>query len=150
MEEVPPIEKKRTRKMSPIALEKLKIARQKALEVKRQSSQVNNELEKIRTEIKKEKLGDKVNEVETYKKIKERVDEDIKNNEYVNINKKLEKLDEMYSKFNGYLEDKILRRQQKDHKKIVNELPMALSQRMLEEELRKQELSAFRKRMFGV
>jgi hypothetical protein len=142
--------KKRTRKMTPELLEKLRLAREKAVEARKASGSVNKELVQIRSELKKENLGDRVNEVETYKKIKERVNEDIKNNEYVNINKKLEKLDDMYNRFNGYLEEKAKRRQEKSSKEIAYELPKALQQKLLEEELRKQELAAFRKRMFGV
>ena len=143
-------EKKRTRTMTPEMLEKLKVAREKAAQVRKQGGNVNRDLAKIRSELKRENLGEKVNEVETYKKIKERVDEDIKNNEYVNINKKLERLDDMYNKFNGYLEEKAQRRQEKSSREMAYELPKALQQRMLEDELRKQELAAFRKRMFGV
>lgn len=143
-----PVKKKRT--MSAEALEKLKLAREKAVEARKKSGEVNRELVQIRTEIKKEKLGDRVDEVETYKKIKERVDEEIKNNEYVNINRKLEKLDDFYNKFTGYLEEKSRRQNEKKAKEIAKELPAALSQKMLEEELKRQEYLAFRKKYFGV
>lgn len=146
--------KKRTRKMTPEMLEKLRLAREKALEARKMSKGVNEELVQIRSEIKKEKLGDRVNEIETYKKLKERVDDEVKKNEIVLINKKLE---DMYSRFDGFLQDrerekmeKEQRRNEKKAKEIVQELPMALSQKMLEEEIKRQELARFRKRHFGI
>ncbi len=65
-----------------------------AIEVKKNSKKVNEELEKVR----KETYGEKVHEVETYKKIKERVDNELTQNEIININKKL---DDMYNRFNS-------------------------------------------------
>jgi hypothetical protein len=148
------VEKKRTRKMTPEMLEKLKVAREKALEMKRKAKGVNEELVQIRSELKKEKLGDRVNEVETYHKIKEKVESEVKANEIVNINKKLE---DMYSKFDGFLQDrekrkveKAQRKQEKQTKDIVRELPNELARRMIDEQLREHQIKAFRAKMFGL
>ena len=146
--------KKRTRTMTPEALEKLKIAREKALEARRSVKGVNQELVQIRSEIKKEKLGDRVNEIETYHKLKEKVENEVKANEIVNINKKLE---DMYTKFDGFLQDRERRKQEKaqrkDEKKtkeIVKELPNEVARRMIEDEIRSHQLNEFRRRMFGI
>lgn len=148
-----PEEPKRKRKMSPEALEQLRIAREKAIEARRKAGQVNHELLEIRKEIKKEKLGDRVDEVETYHKIKQRVEDEVKANEIVSINNKL---NDMYSKFDTFLQDrekrkqeKAIRKQEKNARQIAQELPMAISKQMLEEELKKEELARFRKRVFG-
>lgn len=150
------VKPKKGRTMSAEMLEKLRLAREKALEVKRKAKEnnVNEELVKIRQELKKDKLGDRVNEVETYKKIKEKVDDEVKKNEIVAIN---QKLNELHSKFEGYLQEKATRRQQKAQakeemtaKEIVKELPAAISQKMLEEELKRQEMIRWRRRYFGI
>lgn len=137
-----PVPKKRTRTMSKEALEALQKARLKAIEVKKNSKKVNEELEKVR----KETYGEKVHEVETYKKIKERVDSELKQNEIVNINKKL---DDMYNRFNSYLDEKTKKKDAKKAYQIAQELPLTISKQLLEEELKKQELERFRKRIFG-
>ncbi len=66
-------------------------------------------------------------------------------------------MDDLYTKFDGYLQEKTQRRQikeqRKDQKKanqIVKELPNAISQHILEGEVKKLELERWRKRMFGV
>ena len=66
-------------------------------------------------------------------------------------------MEDLYSKFDGYLQEKVQRRQlkaeQKQQKKanqIVKELPAAVSQHILEEELKKIELARWQKRLFGI
>ena len=152
----PEIKPKRTRTMTPDMIEKLRIAREKALEARRmaKANNVDEELIKIRQEIKKEKIGDRVNEIETYKKIKEKVNEEVSKNEIVTMN---QKLNDLHGKFEGYLQEKAVRRQQKTKakeemtaKEIVKELPLAISQKMLEEELKRQEMMRWRRKYFGV
>jgi hypothetical protein len=144
---------KRTRLMTPEALEKLKIARELALKSRREKAEIESKHKEI-----KETFGNKVHDVETFntlkQKAKEFADDEVKKNEIVSINKKLE---DMYSKFDGFLQDrekrKIEKAQRKEGKKasqIADELPRAISQKMLEEEIKKQELSRFREKMFGV
>jgi hypothetical protein len=141
---------KRTRKMTPELLEKLKTARELALKAKREGKQINEEL----GQYKKETFSEKIDQVETYKKLKEKVNDEVKKNEIVLINKKM---DELYNKFDGYLQEKTQRRHMKDQRKqekkasqIVKELPNAISQHILENEVKKLELDRWRKRMFGV
>jgi hypothetical protein len=141
---------KRTRKMTPELLEKLKAARELALKSKKEGKAINEEL----NQAKKETFSEKIDQVETYKKLKEKVDEEVKKNEIVLINKKM---DELYSKFDGYLQEKTVRRQMKEQRKeqkkasqIVKELPNVISQQLLENEVKKLELERWRKRMFGV
>ena len=118
------VKPKKGRTMSAEMLEKLKIARELALKSKREGKKINEEHEVIKNEIKKEPItqdgnkkesfSQKVNEIETYKKIKEKVDEEVKKNEIVSINKKLE---DLHNKFEGYLQEKTVRRQQKTQAK---------------------------------
>jgi hypothetical protein len=129
--------------------EKLKHAREMALKAKKEGKQINDEHKEI-----KETFGQKVNDIETFKKIKEKVSEEVSKNEIVSINKKME---ELYSKFDGYLQEKAQRRQikaeQKQQKKasqIVKELPAVVSQHILDEELKKLELARWQKRLFGI
>jgi hypothetical protein len=139
----PVIEKpKRTRKMTPEALEKLKHARELALRSRREGKAINEEL----NQAKKETFSEKIDQVETYKKIKGQIDNEVKS-----------KIDNLYNRFEGYLEEKNQRRQMKDQRKeqkkahqIVKELPNAISQHILENEVKKLELERWRKRMFGV
>jgi hypothetical protein len=67
VENVPVIQPKRTRKMTPELLEKLKHAREMALKAKKEGKQINDEHKEI-----KETFGQKVNDIETFKKIKEK------------------------------------------------------------------------------
>lgn len=142
--------KKRTRTMSAEALEKLKLARQKALEVKKVAKQINAEHEKVR----KQTYGEKVDEIETYKKIKERVDNELKQNEIVAIN---QRINDIHSKFNEFLADrqqrkieKAQRKEQKRASEIARELPAAMSKQLLEQQLKEMELQRFKYNVFGV
>jgi hypothetical protein len=142
--------KRRTRTMTPEMLEKLKKAREIALIAKRDGKDVNEILNKA----KRETFMDKVDQVETYKKIKEKVNEEVSKNEIVMINKKME---ELYNKFDGFLQEKTQRRQFKDERKqqkkaneIVKQLPSVVSQHILEEEVKKLELARWQKRLFGI
>ena len=146
-----PVEpKKRTRLMTPEALEKLKKARELALKARKEGKQIEEEL----AVVKKETFGQKVDQIETYKKLKEKVNDEVSKNEIVSINKKLE---DFNSRFDGFLQDrerrKVEKAQRKEEKKareIVSELPRAISQKMLEEEVKRQELERFRRKMFGI
>lgn len=141
---------KRTRVMTPEALEKLKKARELALRSKKEKKQIDEELGIA----KKETFSEKIDQVETYRKLKSKVEDEVKVNELSSINKRLT---DMYSKFDGFLQDrehrkieKAQKKQEKQAREIVAELPRHLSQRMLEEEVKRQELQKFRERMFGV
>lgn len=145
--------KKKGRTMSAEMLEKLKVARELALKARREGKQIEQEHKEI-----KETFGNKLNDVETFQKLKKEAkdiaDDEVKKNEIVAINKKLE---DLHSKFEGYLQEKTVRRQQKSSakqemtaKEIVRELPVAISQKMLEEELKRQEAVRWRKRYYGV
>ena len=140
---------RRKRHMTPEMLEKLKKARELALVAKKQGAVIRAQHSEI-----KETFGQKINDVETFKKLKEKVDEEVKKNEIVAINQKLE---DMHMKFNGFLQDreqrkleKARRKEEKTAKEIARELPAAISQKMLDEELKKREIEYWRKRYFGV
>ena len=142
--------KKKGRTMTPEMLEKLKVARELALKAKRQGKKIDEELDKA----KKETFSEKIDQVETYHKLKAKVEDEVKSNEIVSINKKLE---DMYSKFNGFLEDRDLRKQEKakrkDDKKaleIVRELPNEMAKRLIEQQIKEHQLNDFRKRVFGL
>lgn len=152
-ERIPPppaqAQKKKTRKMTPEALEKLQKARVLALEARRNKAKIESEHKEI-----KETFGQKVDQISMYKKVKEQVDEDVKKNEIVIINKKI---DEMNHKFDGFLQDRERRKQEKSQRKdqkkaseIARELPPVISQKLLEEELRRQETARFRAKYFGI
>ncbi len=64
-------------------LEKLKAARELALKAKKEGKQINEQL----GQYKKETFSEKIDQVETYKKLKEKVDDEVKKNEIVLINK---------------------------------------------------------------
>lgn len=141
-------EEKKRKQLSPEALEKLKKARELALEARRNRAKIDNEHKEI-----KETFGQKVDEVTMYQKVKEKVDDEVKRNEIVAINKRLE---EFTSKFDGFLQDREKRKQEKAVKKeqkhareIVRELPVSISQKLLDEEIKKQELERFKRRIFG-
>ncbi len=141
---------KRTRTMTPEALEKLKKARELAIKARKEGKVINEEL----AVAKKETFSDKIDQVESYHKLKARVDDEVKKNEIVAINKKME---DLYNKFDGYLQEKSQRRQFKDQRKqekkanqIVRELPGVVSQQILEQEVKRLELDRWKKRMFGV
>ena len=97
--------------MTPEMLEKLKKARELALLAKKKGKEINNELEVA----KKETFSNKIDQVETYRKLKDKVEDEVKRNEIVLINKKM---DDLYGKINGYLEEKATRRKQKEELKI--------------------------------
>jgi hypothetical protein len=150
VEQVQPVKAKRTRTMTPEALEKLQKARELALKARREGKQINEELQQA----KKESFSEKIDQVETYRKLKSKVEDEVKVNEIVSINKKLE---EFNSRFDGFLQDrekrkqeKVQRKEEKKAREIVSELPRAISQKMLEEEVKRQELERFRRKMFGI
>ena len=141
---------KKKRTMTPEMLEKLKVARELALKAKRDGKKVNEELEKA----KKETFSEKIDQVETYHKLKAKVEDEVKQNEIVAINKKLE---DMHSRFNGFLEDrerrkmeKAQRKEQKQTKEIARALPAELARKMIQDELRESQLREFKYRTFGI
>ena len=144
---------KRTRVMTDEMLEKLKKARELAIKAKKEKAQIDSQHKEI-----KEKFGDKVNQVETFEKLKreakEKADEEVKKHEIVAINEKLEQL---YGKFDNYLQEKTIRRQQKEQAKqqkkanqIVKELPAAVSKNMLEEQLKQLEIERWKRQYLGL
>ena len=148
-----PEKPKKSRTMTPEMLEKLKHARELALKAKKEKAAIEQEHKVI-----KETFGQKVNDVETFKtlkqKAKQEADEEVKKNEIVAINKRLE---DLYGKFDGYLQEKAVRRQQKDQARqekkaseIVKELPAAISKNMLEQQLKDLEVQRWRQRYFGL
>lgn len=145
-----PEKPKKKRTMTPELLEKLKVARELALKAKKQGKQINEELDKA----KKETFSEKIDQVETYHKLKAKVEDEVKQNEILSINRKLE---DMHSRFNGFLEDrerrKIEKAQKKEEKKtkdIARALPAELARKMIQDELKEEQLRAFRYRTFGI
>ena len=147
------VKPKKTRVMTEEMLEKLKKARELALKARKQKAEIDAQHKEI-----KETWGQKVDNVETFKKLKEKAKEEadveVKKHEIVNINKKLE---DLYGRFDGYLQEKTVRRQQKEQAKqerktseIVNELPAAMSKKLLDERLKELEIERWRKRYFGL
>jgi hypothetical protein len=139
---------KKGRTMTPEMLEKLKVARELALKAKKEGKKINEELDRA----KKETFSEKIDQVETYKKLKSKVEEEVKQNEIVAIN---QRLNDIHSKFDGFLQDRERRKmekaqhkEQKKTKDIVKELPSELARRMIQEQLREQQLADFRARYF--
>jgi hypothetical protein len=144
---------KRTRTMSAEALEKLKKARELAIKAKKEKAEIENKHKEI-----KETFGSKVNDIETFNTLKQKAkaeaDDEVKKNEIVMIN---QRLNDIHNKFDGFLQDrerskieKAKRKEEKKAKQIVSELPMALSQKLLEDEVKRQELERFREKYFGI
>lgn len=140
--------KKRT--MTPEMLEKLKQARELALKAKREGKKVSEELEKA----KKETFSEKIDQVETYHKLKAKVDEEVKKNEIVSIN---QRINDIHSKFDSFLQDreqrkaeKAKKKEEKHTKEIARALPAELARKMIQDELREEQLKAFRYRTFGI
>lgn len=149
-----PEKPKKKRTMTPELLEKLKVARELALKAKKEGKQINQELDKA----KKETFSEKIDQVETYRKLKDRVEDEVKQNEIVSINKRLS---DMHSKFDGFLEErqrskleKAQRKEQKHTKEqtkdIARALPAEMARKMIQDELREEQLKTFRMRHFGI
>lgn len=145
-----PAVKKKGRTMTPEMLEKLKKARELALLSKKKGKEINDELQQA----KKETFSDKIDQINTYKNLKSKVEDEVKKNEIVLINKKM---DDLYGKLNGYLEEKAIRRKQKEEmkqdkkaKEIVEELPAVLSKKLLEDEIKNYQINYWRKKHFGI
>lgn len=151
--ETPVIEEdkpKKKRTMTPEMLEKLKQARELALKAKKEGKKINEELEKA----KKETFSEKIDQVETYHKLKAKVEDEVKQNEIVAMNKRLE---DIHLRFNGFLEDrerrkqeKAQRKQEKSGRELAKALPGELARKLIQEELRNQQLREFRYNVFGV
>lgn len=142
--------KKRTRQMTPEMLEKLRKARELALLAKKKGKEINEELQQA----KKETFSEKIDQINTYKNLKSKVEDEVKRNEIVLINKKM---DDLYGKISGYLEEKATRRKQKEElrqekkaKEIVEELPAVLSKKLLEDEIKNYQINYWRRKHFGI
>lgn len=145
-----PEKPKRTRKMTPEMLEKLKVARELALKAKKEGKRINEELETA----KKETFSQKIDQVETYHKLKAKVEEEVSKNEIVAMN---QRLNDIHSKFDSFLQDRELRKQEKAKRKeekqtkeIVRALPAELARKMIQEELREDQMKRFRYHTFGI
>ena len=145
-----PEKPKRTRTMTPEMLEKLKHAREMALKAKKEGKRINEELGIA----KKETFSEKIDQVETYHKLKAKVEDEVKKNEIVSIN---QRINDMHSKFDNFLQDrerrkveKAQRKEQKSSKQIARELPAELARKMIQEQLREEQLKAFRWNTFGI
>jgi hypothetical protein len=141
---------KKTRTMTPEMLEHLKRARELAFKARKEGKQINHELDQA----KKETFSEKIDQVETYKKLKEKVETEVKQNEIVNINKHLSDLN---TRFNGFLEDrmkakeeKAKMKQEKRAREYAPQVPNNIDRSMLEQSLRALEIENYRKRYFGV
>ena len=145
-----PEKPKRTRTMTPEMLEKLKHAREMALKAKKEGKRINEELGIA----KKETFSEKIDQVETSHKLKAKVEDEVKKNEIVSIN---ERINEIHGKFDNFLQDrerrkveKAQRKEQKSSKQIARELPAELARKMIQEQLREEQLKAFRYHTFGI
>lgn len=143
-----PIIKKERKKLTPEALEKLQSARVLALEKRRALKTVKD--------VKKEmdfKPDSKLDEIETYKRVKDKVDNELKTNEIVGINERMNKMMEQFNnidgKLSGYIDERKMRKEAKQKQQVINQLPNMVSKNMLEEELKRVELERFRKSVFG-
>ena len=94
-----PEKPRRTRTMTPEMLEKLKHAREMALKAKKEGKRINEELGIA----KKETFSEKIDQVETYHKLKAKVEDEVKKNEIVSIN---QRINDMHSKFDNFLQDR--------------------------------------------
>ena len=158
MEEVIKIEPivKQRKKLSKEALDKLQNARVQALEKRRAIKKTNEELGLIKQKepsIGSKKLTDANNEIEVYKKIKERVDNELKTNELTNIKNgmvsMMDKFNNIDTNLSSYIQERKLKSDAKQKRQVLNELPSSISKNILNEELKKMELDRFRKAMFG-
>lgn len=141
---------KKKRTMTPEMLEKLQKARELALKAKKEGKKVNEELEKA----KKETFSEKIDQVNTYHKLKAKVEEEVKANEIVAMN---QRLNDIHNKFDTFLQDreqrkieKAQRKQEKNNKELARALPAELARKMIQEQLRDEQLKEFRKQMFGI
>lgn len=153
--EEPPMERfvekpKKKRTMTPEMLEKLQKARELALKAKKEGKKINEELEQA----KKETFSEKIDQVNTYHKLKEKVNEEVQKNEIVAMN---QRLNDIHSKFDSFLQDreqrkieKAQRKQEKSSKELARALPAELARKMIQEQLREEQLRDFRKQMFGI
>ena len=158
MEEVIKIEPivKQRKKLSKEALDKLQNARVQALEKRRAIKKSNEELaliKKTEPSIGSKKLTDANNEIEVYKKIKERVDNELKTNELTNIKNgmvsMMDKFNNIDTNLSSYIQERKLKSDAKQKRQVLNELPSSISKNILNEELKKMELDRFHKAMFG-
>ena len=145
-----PEKPKRTRTMTPEMLEKLKHAREMALKAKKEGKRINEELGIA----KKETFSEKIDQVETYHKLKAKVEDEVKKNEIVSIN---ERINEIHGKFDNFLQDRERRKvekaqskEQKSSKQIARKLPAELARKMIQEQLRQEQLRDFRYQTFGI
>ena len=157
MDEVIEIEPqiKQRKKLSEESLNKLKNAREKAIEKRRELKSTNEELNNIK---KKENLTKKISdndaEIEVYKNVKNMVEQELKTNElsYLknNMENMISKFNNIETNLNSYIQERREKKEVKQKKQLVNELPNSISKNILNDELKRIELSRFRKEMFGL
>ena len=157
MDEVIEPQVKQRKKLSQENLDKLQNARIKALEKRRELKKANEELNIIKIKepsIASKKLTDTNNEIEVYKNIKNRIDNELKTNElsYLknNMENMISKFNNIETNLNSYIEERRIKKEVKQKKKLVNELPNSISKNILNDELKRIELARFRKEMFGL
>ena len=157
MDEVIEPQVKQRKKLSQENLDKLQNARIKALEKRRELKKANEELNIIKIKepsIASKKLTDTNNEIEVYKNIKNRIDNELKTNElsYLknNMENMISKFNNIETNLNSYIEERRIKKEVKQKKQLVNEFPNSISRNILNDELNKIELARFRKEMFGL
>lgn len=147
-----PVIKKERKKLSPESLEKLQKARILALEKRRELKPIKDAVKEAKKELEID-MNNPINELEAYTRVKKKVDEELKTNEIVGINERMNKMLEQFnhidSKLNTYIDDKNMRREMKQKQQIMSGLPTAVSRQMLEEELKRVEMDKFRRNIFG-
>lgn len=140
---------KKTRTMTPEALERLKKARELAIEARKNKAKIESENKQI-----KETFGEKFNNIETFKKLKEQADEEVKKNEIVVMNKRLEDLTNNFSQFleqrQRAKEEKAKMKEQKRAQQYAPQVASTIDKHQLEASLRALEIENYRKRYFGV
>ena len=157
MDEVLEIEPqiKQRKKLSEESLNKLKKAREMAIEKKKLLKSTNEELNNIK---KKENLTKKITdndaEIEVYKNVKNRVEQELKTNElsYLknNMENMINKFNNIETNLNSYIQERREKKEVKNKRQLVNELPNNISKNILNDELKRIELSKFRKEVFGL
>lgn len=148
-DETPPSiieKKKKTRKMTPETLEKLKRARELGNQKRKEIAEAKKKVK----EIKEYKIEEIKSEPERYEKIKEKVKQDLSVDKWSNIERTLENMNLRLNKFDDYVEEKRKHRAQKTTRETLRELPSVVSENLLKEQLRNYELEQFRKRVFGM
>ena len=121
MDEVIEPQVKQRKKLSQENLDKLQNARIKALEKRRELKKANEELNIIKIKepsIASKKLTDTNNEIEVYKNIKNRIDNELKTNElsYLknNMENMISKFNNIETNLNSYIEERRIKKEVKN------------------------------------